>query len=175
MSNLFCSYFERSVGGGFARLRSLDCSTNRLDPSPRCLDPAPSEPHGRGVRVVDGACLESMCRATYRGFESLPLRNFTLFSNPASQHRQRPYVIHVPGEGGWPPLDIHVSGGIHHILWIRTLVGFVTVCAKRTSKMLAEPVTARASHLAVRERHEAASIPPSPHFPAIRKHLDKLL
>ena len=31
---------------------------------------------GRGVRVAEGARLESVYRATYRGFESLPLRHF---------------------------------------------------------------------------------------------------
>lgn len=29
----------------------------------------------RGVRVVDGACLESMCTEMYRGFEPRPLRS----------------------------------------------------------------------------------------------------
>ena len=30
----------------------------------------------RGGRVVEGAALEMLCRATYRGFESHPLRQF---------------------------------------------------------------------------------------------------
>jgi hypothetical protein len=54
--------------------------------------------------VADGACLESMCRATYRGFESLPLRR-TLQPHPVnlcvpSGERVRPqlgFVLFLDG------------------------------------------------------------------------------
>lgn len=39
----------------------------------------PNERVRRGDRVAEGARLESVCAAMYRGFESPPLRHFFIF------------------------------------------------------------------------------------------------
>ena len=64
-------------------LRAWNGAASRKGPAPVL--------HRRGGRVVECARLESVCRATYRGFKSLILRGLTIIfiSNPSGSKNYR--------------------------------------------------------------------------------------
>ena len=72
-------------------LRAWNGAASREGPAPVL--------HRRGGRVVECARLESVCRATYRGFEALPLRQCPPWLGLAGACRVQP----LEGQGAGEP------------------------------------------------------------------------